>query len=281
MPSISTARWYAKKIARSAVGALPAAAAPRPVPRNDRAGAVRVLTYHCFGSARKDPFCLDPDSFERQMRWLARQELAVSLADVRGFLRGERDLRDGSVLVTIDDGDAGIARHAWPRLRHHGIPAVAFIIAGELGRHGRLTRSEVRRMADQGLEIGSHALSHASMARIPRPEARREALESRLQLETLVGRQVRAFAYPYGTLADFDDETAQILEACGYDCAFTSQHGAVRVGMAPFALPRVKVEAGDSAWLFPRVCRGSLDRWSLVDRLLWRTQKPAEAGLTG
>ena len=102
------------------------------------------------------------------MLWLAREELAVSLADVRGFLRGERHLRDGSVLVTIDDGDAGIAEHAWPRLRHYGIPAVAFIIAGELGEDGRLTRSQVRRMADQGLEIGSHTLSHASMARIPR-----------------------------------------------------------------------------------------------------------------
>jgi peptidoglycan/xylan/chitin deacetylase (PgdA/CDA1 family) len=281
MPSISSHRWCAKKVARSAFGALPAVPRRLLAARGSRTNAVRVLTYHCFGSARRDPFRLDPPSFERQMRWLARHGLAISLADLRDYLNGERVLRDGSVLVTIDDGDAGIAEHAWPRLRHYGIPAVAFIIAGQLGEDGRLARSQVRRLADQGLEIGSHSLTHASMARIPRGEAQNEALESRRALEAVVGRPVTSFAYPYGTLADFDDETGEILAACGYDCAFTSQHGVVRAGMARFTLPRVKIEAGDPDWLFPRACRGSLDRWSLVDRLLWRAQRPFDVDLAG
>ena len=85
-----------------------------------------------------------------------------------------------------------------------------------------------------------------------------------------------AFAYPYGTLADFDPAVQGILAACGYVCAFTSQHGAVRPGL-PLALPRVKVEAGDGASLFPRLCGGSLDGWRVVDRALWRLQRPQRA----
>lgn len=273
MPSINARRWYAKKTARWAVGAM--AGLPASLRRPDQeAPAVRVLTYHCFGPSRRDPFCLDAASFERQMRWLAEQRLAVSLDDVQAFVAGNRTLRDGAVLVTIDDGDAGIAAHAWPILKRFGIPAVAFVIAGELGAPGRLSAEQVRRLAEEGLEIGSHALTHPSMARIPRAQARHEAAESRRLLEEVVGRPVAAFAYPYGTLADFDDEVAAILAASGYDCAFTSQHGPVQSGMPRFTLPRVKVEAGDPGWLFPLLCRGALDCWRMVDRALWRAQRP-------
>jgi peptidoglycan/xylan/chitin deacetylase (PgdA/CDA1 family) len=238
------------------------------------APAVRVLTYHCFGRSRRDPFCLDPLDFERQVRWLAERQLAVSLSDVQAFLAGRRRLCDGSVLVTIDDGDAGIAEHAWPVLERYGVPAVAFIIAGEMGMPGRLSAGQVRALAEAGLEIGSHSLTHPSMARIGREQARHEALESRRLLEATTGRPVTAFAYPYGTLADYDEEVAAILAASGYECAFTSQHGPLAPGLPLFTLPRVKVEAGDPAWLFPQLCRGALDCWRLVDRALWRAQRP-------
>ena len=54
-----------------------------------------------------------------------------------------------------------------------------------------------------GAEIGSHSLTHPSMARIPRARARGGGHASRQQLEEVVGREVTAFAYPYGTLADY------------------------------------------------------------------------------
>jgi peptidoglycan/xylan/chitin deacetylase (PgdA/CDA1 family) len=273
MPSINAPRWHAKKAARlAAATATSAATVLRPL-----LGAppvVRVLTYHCFGFGRRDPFCLDPSAFERQIGWLARQGLAVSLDDVRAFLAGQRTLRDGAVLVTIDDGDAGIASHAWPILKRHGVPAVAFIIAGEMGAPGRLSARQVQELADEGLAIGSHSLTHPSMARIGRLRAHQEAVRSRQLLEEAIGCPVTAFAYPYGTLTDFDAEVAAILAASGYACAFTSQHGPIRPGMAPFTLPRVKVEAGDPAWLFPLLCRGGLDCWRLVDRTLTHTQRP-------
>jgi hypothetical protein len=44
--------------------------------------------------------------------------------------------------------------------------------------------------------------------------------------------------------------------------------------MPALTLPRVKVEGGDPGWLFPQLCRGRLDCWRLVDRALWRAQRP-------
>jgi hypothetical protein len=103
-------------------------------------------------------------------------------------------------------------------------------------------------------------------------EAREEAGRSRTVLEDHLGAPVTSFAYPFGTRTDFNTTTAAILRRCGYTCAFTSQHGAIRAGSEPFRLPRIKVEGGEPLWMFRRLVRGGLDGWRWIDRALWRLQ---------
>ena len=72
-----------------------------------------------------------------------------------------------------------------------------------------------------------------------------------------------------------DARTTGLLHAAGYRFAFTSQHGCIGYGRSRncLMLPRIKVEAGDPAWLFPKLCDGALDGWRYVDTLLWRAQQ--------
>jgi peptidoglycan/xylan/chitin deacetylase (PgdA/CDA1 family) len=88
-----------------------------------------VLTYHRVGN---DDGTLDPEIFDvtpaelgAQLEVLRAQATAVSLADVRRFLRGRR-LPPNPVLVTFDDGYAD-AEVALPLLRRAGVPATFFI----------------------------------------------------------------------------------------------------------------------------------------------------------
>jgi hypothetical protein len=92
-----------------------------------------------------------------------------------------------------------------------------------------------------------------------------------------MGAPVTAFAFPYGTRADYSPEVCEMLAEEGYDVAFTSQHGAMRPGLEPMMLPRVKVESGDPSWLFPLLCRGAMDAWRLVDVGLQGLQRPVPA----
>ena len=257
-PSVSRLRWAAKKSARAGLAAL--AAAPATL-----AGGVRVLTYHRFEAGRRTPFSLAPQAFERQMAALARSGAAVSLADLAAYVAGRRSLPRNAVLVTIDDGDPSVLEAAVPVLQRHRVPAVLFAIADRPVGYRTMTDAQLREVAAAGVEIGSHSLTHRSMARLPRAEAVHEAGASRQRLEDVIGRPVTAFAYPFGTRLDYSAETTEILREAGYEIAFTSQHGAVRPGLDPLLLPRVKVEAGDPAWLFPLLRRGALDAWALVD----------------
>lgn len=263
-------RWVVKKAARKGLatttwltGALRAStSAPR----------VHVLTYHRFGQAVRDPFTVSAAAFEAQVAWLARNALAVSLDQIADYLAGRVTLRDGSVLVTVDDGYRCMHRVALPILQAHGVPAVAFVPVAEVGNEERLSWDDLRELQQSGITIGSHAWSHRSMARLSRAEARGEAQKSRIALEEQLARPVTAFAYPYGTLADFDAATGEMLRESGYQLGFTSQHGPLVAGEDPFALPRVKVEGGEGLWTYRLLARGGLDGWRWVDRSLWWLQ---------
>jgi peptidoglycan/xylan/chitin deacetylase (PgdA/CDA1 family) len=136
----------------------------------------------------------------------------------------------------------------------------------------RLTSEELATLAAQGVAIGSHALTHRSLARLPPETQRTEVERSRAVLESVTGRPIRAFAYPFGTRADYSDATTAMLRAAGYRFAFTSQHGAVTSGVDSLALPRVKVEGGERLWMFRAIVHGGMDGWRWVDRFFWRLQ---------
>src|SRR6266540_2129203 len=95
-------RWYAKKLGRYAL-ALIASGSGWLALRSllSKGPRVRVLMYHRFRDEPGDPYSVSISQFTRQMRWLAEKGLAISLSDLLAFLSGEKDLPDGSVLVTI------------------------------------------------------------------------------------------------------------------------------------------------------------------------------------
>lgn len=271
---IPAARWFAKKAARTMLSAI---TAPTTLSRLllDRRPNVRVLTYHRFGDGGRAPFMVSADAFKRQMAFVASSGRAVSLNDVRSFLAGKTTLPANAVLVTIDDGDPSVLELAMPILQKHRIPAVAFVLAGAPDGFPVMSGGQLRDLARGGVDIGSHSVSHRSIARLSPDQMRYEASESRRRLEDTLGGPITSFAYPFGTRADYSEAAAGILREAGYDIAFTSQHGTIRQGMDTMLLPRVKVESGDPGWHFPLLCKGGMDAWRLVDVTLSRVQRPA------
>jgi peptidoglycan/xylan/chitin deacetylase (PgdA/CDA1 family) len=273
-----SARWYTKKAARHVL-----AASTRHVTTALHRGApgVRVLTYHRFGSVARDAFCIEPLEFGRQLGYLAEAQLAISLSDLRSFLAGQGAVPVGAVLVTIDDGAASVAEHALPLLRLHDVPAVAFVsVAGiEAGSQPGepepyMGWTDLGRLGDSGVEVASHGWTHRSLAKMPLAQMTEELGRSRDLLKAKLGVEASALAYPYGTRADYDEDTCTAVAEAGYSLAFTSQHGRVLRTACPLELPRIKVEGGDARWVFPAAVRGGLDAWQVIDRCLWRLQQP-------
>jgi peptidoglycan/xylan/chitin deacetylase (PgdA/CDA1 family) len=282
--NVGMLRWMLKKVSRTAVArgsSLLADALPRGLAATSR--PVRALTYHRFGLSPRDPFCVSAEAFAAQMQELAKRGLAVSLAQLKSFLAGEVELPRDAVLVTVDDGFQSLRSVALPILRHFAIPAVAFVSAGlvrtQTGKgpihadpEQYLSWRDLELLVQHGVSIQSHGLTHRSLGRLALREARIELVRSRHLLQGRLGLPVDAFAYPFGTRADFNPAIARLVSEAGYQIAFTSQHGAIQRDGDLHTLPRTKVESGETVETFVSLVQGGLDAWRWIDRGLWRLQ---------
>ncbi|MFF8099116.1 polysaccharide deacetylase family protein [Streptomyces sp. NPDC016640] len=212
-----------------------------------------VAMYHSVGDCADDPYriTVTPERLGRQLAWLRRRGLrGVSVADLLAArARGEgRDL----VGLTFDDGYADFLTGAWPVLRRFGCGATLFVLPGRLGgdnawdplgpRKPLLTADGIRRAAAEGVEIGSHGLTHVDLTRADDATLTAEVAESRALLTELTGSPADGFCYPYGTV---DARAVEAVRKAGYDYACAIDPGPLT---GPHALPRAHVGQNDTAW---------------------------------
>ncbi len=102
-----------------------------------------------------------------------------------------------------------------------------------------LDADDLVKMADSRLiAIGAHTVNHPRLPAHPREFRRLEILNGRSELQDVIGRPVRHFAYPYG---DYDQMTVDILREEGFASACTTVDRAVTTRSFAYELPRVMV----------------------------------------
>ncbi len=105
-----------------------------------------------------------------------------------------------------------------------------------------MTPSELRTAArGQVLDIGAHTRNHPVLNRLTVKEQRNEIASGKRMLETTIGREVRAFAYPYGSPWDVAPETVQLAREAGFTLACANYPGPVDSESDLFWLPRCLV----------------------------------------
>ena len=102
---------------------------------------------------------------------------------------------------------------------------------------------ELKQLADAGMTIGAHTLSHPVLAEQSVELARSEIGDCRETLEHSLGRPVWAIAYPFGDPGSVGTREFKLAEEAGYECAFVTVAGVPDRVSARFAFPRVHVTA--------------------------------------
>jgi peptidoglycan/xylan/chitin deacetylase (PgdA/CDA1 family) len=103
---------------------------------------------------------------------------------------------------------------------------------------------------DSTLTIGSHGHSHQKLAGLDEASQRHELTESKRILESRLGREVAALAYPYGWSGAYTPQTKALAAETGYRLAFASIEGVNRSDtLDPYDIRRLGVGSGDSAAL--------------------------------
>ena len=109
-----------------------------------------------------------------------------------------------------------------------------------------LTSEEIRQLAEGDfLEIGTHTVTHSMLATQSLKTQRHEVLESKHQLENILGRPVKTFSYPYGGQGDIGDNTIEIVRDVGFELACANFAAPITRTANPFFLPRFLVRNWD------------------------------------
>jgi peptidoglycan/xylan/chitin deacetylase (PgdA/CDA1 family) len=113
-------------------------------------------------------------------------------------------------------------------------------VDGAQGERNRcMTWEQVRAMGCHGMEIGSHSLSHRSLARIPIDDAMHEIRESKRLIEQETGHACIHFAFPFGSAKDYNDALVDYVRWMGFETCSLNVHGYNHMDGDPFRLKRV------------------------------------------
>lgn len=213
-----------------------------------------VLCYHAISEGWPHALSIGLETFERQVTGLLQRGFRpVSASDV--LRNGGRTLH-----VTFDDAFRSIDR-GLPVLERLGVPSTVFACSG-LAEGGRplevpelqsqvegypddlatMDWDSLRGLAERGVEIGSHTVSHPHLPRLTDIQLQRELRDSRERVADELGRPCRYLAYPFG---DEDARVRAAAAAAGYDAAFALPGREDRFDR--FAIPRVGVYREDTA----------------------------------
>lgn len=85
-----------------------------------------------------------------------------------------------------------------------------------------LSWDEVVEMSKNSLvEFGAHSIFHPSLSRVPTHVAENEILNSRKHIQDKLNKEIKTFAYPYGSTRDINEAVRDMIKKNNFLCACT------------------------------------------------------------
>lgn len=235
---------------------------------------IPILMYHSIreGSSDRRPYHdinTSPKRFAEQMKFLrdsGYQTLGLDKA-AHKLSNGSQDGKH--VVITFDDGYRDFWTDGYPSLAEFGFGAVMYVASGLIHDdrstfNGRecLNWNELRELSSEGIEIGSHSVTHPELKCLTGARLKEEIGRSKKTIEDKIGHAVTSFAYPYAfpeAETEFVRAFRQLVQAEGYHNCVTTILGRTSRFSDVFLLPRLPINSWDDLELFSAKLNGSYD----------------------
>ncbi|MEY3289445.1 MAG: hypothetical protein RLZZ419_1687 [Pseudomonadota bacterium] len=249
-----------------------------PLKGRFRGGGLKIpiLMYHSIAGNTDDhlhPYyrtVTTPETFAMQMAFLSRSGYrTLTLFEAVGLLQGEANHQPlgRSVVITFDDGFQDFYSAAFPVLEQFGFKATVFLISALIGKTfvtGRqcLNAEEIRELSRNGIEFGSHTVSHPQLKNLSNAAIADELADSKVNIEDLIGVPVFLFSYPYRFPEEdsgFTRNLGALLIDAGYTAGVTTSIGLASADDDILFLKRLPVNDNDDLVLFKIKLEGGYD----------------------
>lgn len=242
---------------------------------------IMVLYYHRVADEHPNDWTISTARFKEEITWLRERFEIITLVEAQQRM-GSPANRTPAVCITFDDGYADNCREAIPWLLEEKIPVTYFVATGNVlegrpfvhdVRQGQPlepnTPEQLRVMAEAGVELGAHTRNHIDLGPI-RSQAvlDSEIVGSKLDLERIIRKPVRYFAFPFGLHANLSQAAFATAYRAGFWGVCSAYGGYNLPGDDPFHIHRIH---GDPSWA--RFCN-----WMTADPRKFRRIPLFDAG---
>jgi peptidoglycan/xylan/chitin deacetylase (PgdA/CDA1 family) len=179
----------------------------------------------------------------------------------------EKRTQGQKIIITFDDGEMNNFQEAFPILKELGWQAYFFIIVKRIGENGYLGWPELRKLAESGMIVGSHGLSHEVLTNLLDSQMEEELRASKSTLEINLGMPIDTFSIPRGFC---NDKVIQKAYELGYKTVFISERPA---SLKSPCLSRVAVKASWSLKRFEMAIKGKTPFIETIGNLLKKVFK--------
>jgi peptidoglycan/xylan/chitin deacetylase (PgdA/CDA1 family) len=233
------------------------ALAARAAARHAPAKRGRILAYHSIGTAAWGVNDVSPRDFERHLQ-LAVDDGWSFTTPAQVLAEPDRPL----LAITFDDGVASVLTQAVPVLRHHGVPATAFVVTGWADGHHAdgyayvLDWTGIHALRASGVTVASHSVTHPDFGKLAPAQARQELAESRNRLSRM-GVDTDEFAIPFGQSANWTAAARAAAAEVGYTKVYAQAVHTRPEG----TIPRTFITRIDRPAVFRAALAGAFDDW--------------------
>ena len=187
-----------------------------------RPGSCVVINYHSISEEGKS-------RFSKQLDLLVRLARPIPAGKEFAFEKNQR-----YVAITVDDVFCSFVLNGLPELCRRNIPVMLFPPAGYLGQKSSwndyggvnkvgetvVSTDDLKQIASfNSVDFGSHGVMHFDLTLLSEAEARQEFQNSKKSLEAIVGREITAFSFPYGS---YGPRELRLASEVGYKFYFDS-----------------------------------------------------------
>jgi peptidoglycan/xylan/chitin deacetylase (PgdA/CDA1 family) len=225
--------------------------------RQAAAGQAPVISlfYHRVADVHPNGWTIGVDRFKAQIEWLRERFDVISLVEAQQRIASRRN-HTAAVCLTFDDGYAENCDVAIPWLLEQRLPFTYFVstqhvlenlpFQHDAERNCPLapnTPDQLREMADAGVELGAHTRNHTDLGAIlDAHKLYDEIVGSKRDLEAMVDRAVRYFAFPFGMRLNLSQAGFRVAFQAGFWGVCSAYGGYNMPGDDPFHIHRIHAD---------------------------------------
>ena len=208
------------------------------------------------------------EQFEEQMKYLKRKGYeTVTFKDLLNNRYKQRFDKDKKwIMLTFDDGYKDNYENAFPILKKYQFKGIIYVLDGieynkwDVDNPGNpekrftlMNQDELLEMQNYGIEFGGHTSTHPRLAELSTEQVKSEIINSKSNIEKIVGRELLSFAYPYGSL---NEEVKRIPQEAGYKFAVATDSGSIVFSDDLFEIRRIGIFPTNNLFNFKRKVSG-------------------------